>query len=115
MTVEVCRNIPVRNCSTPSGKDAVDDEECTSDKCIAEIGKSIVNIDNIVNNFYNLLTVCEKTHHTVEETIPSCKTINLTHCYDGIGGRQCSDIAKTECRLIKENVTKYFSPDTTVS
>ncbi len=59
--------------------------------------------------------VCEKSrYHVVEETIPSCKQVNITHCYSGIGGEQCSEIPKTECKMVKANITKYFSPDINV-
>ncbi len=78
------------------------------------VGYSRIDQINGALGFNLFGTVCEKSHHTEEETIPSCNQVNVTHCYDGIGGHKCSNISKTECKLIKENVTKYFSPDVNV-
>ncbi len=48
------------------------------------------------------------------ESIPQCSQVMVEYCHDGIDGEVCSDIPKTDCKLLQQNVTKYSLPDVNV-
>ncbi len=70
-----------------------------------------VFINDYWNQAFFCALVCETSFHTVEEEIPQCEQSSVEHCYDGISGRQCHNVSNTECKLVRQNVTKYYSPD----
>ena len=112
--VKVCRNIPKLNCTMPAeASNASSAEPCD---CFAnEIGRtSIVDNGQARNKHSFLHVVCESYFHTVVEDVPLCKQVMIEHCYDGIGGHQCTQVPRTECQLAKQNVTKFSSPTSNV-
>ena len=109
LNVEVCRNIPQKNCSD---KNEIE-EICRS--YVHEIGKPfLIGFDSALQLLIVFSLVCETLNHVVEETVPKCEQKLVEHCYDGIGGKRCHSIPQTQCKLSQQNVTKYTSPDTNV-
>ncbi len=60
------------------------------------------------------ILVCETSYHIVEEPVPHCSQKLTESCYEGIGGQQCHNVSRTECKMVPQNVTKYSSPDVDV-
>jgi hypothetical protein len=61
------------------------------------------------------VAVCEKYFREVQETIPICNQVMVDTCHNGLNGFQCTQVPKTQCQFVNQTITKFSTPNITVS